>query len=311
MLNPPKKLTTCPNCQTSLENLEPFCPNCGQKNQDILLPLRVHLGDVFESIFNWDSRFFRSLKVLFVSPGKITREYNEGKRARYVPPLRMYLIASVLYFLLSSVTTKQELVTVNNSLSDILENPTDTIPLNLGFVSLELTAKEILDIKGYNDGQIDSLLQSKGEEPNFLKRVSVRQSVRVLTGEISGFHSQFTSSMSVAMFFLMPIFAIFLMWFFKKNRKFYVEHLVFSIHFHTLVFLLLAVGTALELTPFSTITDSLIYLGILVYGIFYLKRFYERSWLQTIGRSIVLLIVYLIVLLIVIIAATLITLISY
>ena len=236
MKNPPKKLTFCPNCETSLEHLESFCPNCGQKNQDILLPLKAHLKDLFESIFNWDSRLIRSIKALFFNPGKMTVEFNEGKRRRYMPPLRLYLIASILFFLLFNLTSEREIEKVGSSIEESIADVSDTIDITLGTVSFESTGQEVLNMKHLNDNQLDSVLISKGIEPTFINRLSIRQSIKTLTGGMTELYRQFMQNASIGMFFLMPVFAGLLMIFYRKPKRFYVEHLILSVHLHSLVF---------------------------------------------------------------------------
>jgi hypothetical protein len=99
--------TTCFNCGTAL--LGPFCPNCGQKS----VPLNPRLSDVlhefFHELLHLDGRLFRSLRQLLLAPGFLTREQFDGRRARWVPPVRMYLVFSVLYFALSSLAPSSSL----------------------------------------------------------------------------------------------------------------------------------------------------------------------------------------------------------
>ena len=292
MKNPPKKLTVCPNCQTELENLEPFCPTCGQKNQDILLPLKAHLADLFESIFNWDSRFFRTLKVMFFNPGKLTVDFNEGKRKSYVPPLRMYLVSSILFFLLFNMASENAVRDVDNSLEDTIGAITDTVDINLGTTGMLLTGPEVLEVKKMNDTQLDSLLISKGAKPGLFNRISVRQTLRVMTGGMSEYYAQFMQAASVGMFVLMPVFAGLLMLFFRKPKRFYVEHLVLSVHLHTLAFLLFSVNILTQQIGFLSFLDYVFpYLAVILI-ILYLKKFYRKSWLKTIGLSLLLAISY-------------------
>lgn len=56
--------------------------------------MREALGDIFA----FDTRFWRTLRPLVTRPGALTVEYLEGRRQPYVPPLRAYVFASVLFF---------------------------------------------------------------------------------------------------------------------------------------------------------------------------------------------------------------------
>ncbi len=298
MYKPLKKLTECPNCQTPLEQLENYCPSCGQKNEDILLPVKAHLADAFESVFNWDARFWVTLKVMFTQPGKLTAEFNEGKRKRYVPPLRLYLIASVLFFLLLSMGSKKDLEQADKALESMATNTSDTMELSMVSFKLKLTGKEIFDLNKLNDEQLDSFLLVQGIEPGIMNRLSLKQSMKVMTGNISGLYYQFTQAASIGMFVLMPAFAAILMLFFRKPKRFYVEHLICSIHLHTLAFLLFSLHFLLMLFFPLEIFNWLIYIIIGVYVFLYLKNIYEKRDLPMIGYYFLISIFYLILLLI-------------
>ena len=105
----------CLNCGTSVS--KNYCPECGQKVQSTSLPIRLFLEDAVESLFNIDNRWLKTLRDLFVHPGKVTREYIEGKRAKYLPPLRLYLSVSLVYFLLIQLTesTQVFLISISDS----------------------------------------------------------------------------------------------------------------------------------------------------------------------------------------------------
>lgn len=88
---------TCLNCGTALTDR--FCPRCGQKAQPTRLPLRELLGEASSTFLNLDGLLWRTLLSLFLHPGQATLDYNAGRRVRYLPPLRIYLSISVIYFL--------------------------------------------------------------------------------------------------------------------------------------------------------------------------------------------------------------------
>lgn len=90
---------TCPNCAAAMRNDDHFCSQCGQEaigDESVRGFLLQFLGDYF----TFDSKIARSLLPLLVRPGFLTAEYLEGRRARYIPPLRMFIFLSVFFFLL-------------------------------------------------------------------------------------------------------------------------------------------------------------------------------------------------------------------
>jgi Protein of unknown function (DUF3667) len=91
-------VTQCRNCQTQLE--EVFCPNCGQKDVDLERPLVDLVGEVLRETLDIDGRAWRTLRTLVRHPGVLTSEYLAGRRRWYTPPLRLYLVISVTFFVL-------------------------------------------------------------------------------------------------------------------------------------------------------------------------------------------------------------------
>lgn len=93
---------TCLNCELPLDKNDRFCPNCGQANTTKKLSFSDFFAEFFSGVFSYDSRFQRTLRVLLFQPGKISKEYINGKRMRYANPFRFYLSASIIFFLLFS-----------------------------------------------------------------------------------------------------------------------------------------------------------------------------------------------------------------
>jgi Protein of unknown function (DUF3667) len=90
----------CQNCGAGLTGN--YCYNCGQKRTGLHdRSIKALLGHFFEEIFVWDSRFFRSIKYLFIKPGFLTHEYISGRFQSYISPLKMFLFTSfVLFFIM-------------------------------------------------------------------------------------------------------------------------------------------------------------------------------------------------------------------
>lgn len=86
---------SCLNCHQELREGEKFCSHCGQKKQKTILPIKDLLGDSLANVFNFDSRFFRTLAKLAV-PGALTREWQDGRRVRYYSPFRIQLVSLII-----------------------------------------------------------------------------------------------------------------------------------------------------------------------------------------------------------------------
>src|SRR5712671_2300118 len=88
--------THCEDCGASLSGR--FCWQCGQAAIDYRRSFRHVIVDVLDSFLNWDSKFFATIGLLIVKPWRLTNEFLAGKRVRYLHPLRLYLLASILFF---------------------------------------------------------------------------------------------------------------------------------------------------------------------------------------------------------------------
>ncbi len=108
----------CLNCAQPLMGNENFCSYCGQKNTTKKLSFGVFLNNLFEGLFSYDSRFWRTFIPLLLKPGKVSKEFVEGKRAKFVNPFQMYLNVSIVFFLLLGITNKMD--SDNNSNNNIL-----------------------------------------------------------------------------------------------------------------------------------------------------------------------------------------------
>ena len=96
---PVKPLTHCENCGAPLTG--EFCAQCGQHAIDYRRSIFRVLLDAADSFLNWDTKFLHTVNQLLIHPWQLTNDFNAGRRARYVHPLRLYLIASIVFFLLA------------------------------------------------------------------------------------------------------------------------------------------------------------------------------------------------------------------
>ncbi len=92
------------NCTTQLQSK--YCHVCGQRQQRRVASVLSLFGEFISETVDWDSRLWRTLWPLFFKPGHLTKAYMEGKRERFIPPFRLYLISSVVFFLVISFAPK-------------------------------------------------------------------------------------------------------------------------------------------------------------------------------------------------------------
>lgn len=146
---------TCLNCQLPLEKSDHFCPNCGQKNTTKKLSFGDFFIQFFSGMFNYDSRFQRTLRVLLFNPGRISKDYINGKRMRYANPFQFYLSASIIFFLIAGISDRFEGVNLQEK-DDNFQNEVAKIQQD---TTLQSELNKIPALK-QNNIQLDSLLKN-------------------------------------------------------------------------------------------------------------------------------------------------------
>lgn len=93
----------CTNCETEL--IGPVCHVCGQVNDVYHRPVLGLFKELLEGLFALDGRVSRTLPSLIYRPGRVTRQFLQGRRACFIPPFRLYIFTSLIFFLLVSPNT--------------------------------------------------------------------------------------------------------------------------------------------------------------------------------------------------------------
>ncbi|MFC6859099.1 DUF3667 domain-containing protein [Zunongwangia atlantica] len=155
----------CLNCGRSLEEEHKFCPNCGQLNSTKKLALGDFFSEFFSGLFAYDSRFIRTMRVLLFKPGKISKDYIQGKRMRYVNPYRFFLTTAIIFFLIYGYDTSFEGLNLGKEPEE-LANEIEKINEN-NHVDIE--------VEGIPFKELDSLVKFKSSEKKSYKDYLVTQ----------------------------------------------------------------------------------------------------------------------------------------
>jgi len=285
------RLPYCLNCQEALPNLDNFCPNCGQKNHATKLTIKSFLEELTQSIFSFDTRIWLTLKMAFLKVGQLALEFNQGKRRKYVRPIQFYLFCSLIYFLLASLAIRSSQLdgkTVNEYLSK-----QDTLHASVLNTDITLSSTELRKIPSFSFQQLDSLLVAKNIKSDFfIYNFFLGQSLKIMEAGPRNILQQLFSIISVSMFLLVPIFAWLLYLYFSRHYSFYVEHLVFSIYLHGIIFLILSTKLLTNVIGFMGWSNYVFYIAIFLYGLIGMKQFYKHSWFKTIFYALIILLVY-------------------
>src|SRR5437588_5913155 len=256
---PAKNLRTSDHCLNCGEPVPMnFCPQCGQENVQMIVPVRHLFGDVIDELFKLDSRLFRTLKYLVARPGFLTREYIAGRRARYVAPFRFYFIVSAVWFLLSSLTGLQgELQKELDKGTAVKITKTSTIP-RTGIK--KPTAKPPVT-----------------EEAAMRMIGKLEKSAKYVGRWILGNESWLALFMS-------PAIALILSLLYFRSHRMYIEHLVFAVHFSTFVFVLWFLMFVPSLRRWQY-GDMVFIGGALVYLFIAMRAVYAQGPIKTLVKE--------------------------
>jgi hypothetical protein len=271
----------CKNCNAML--LGRFCANCSQA-ADVHVPTtRELLHELLEGITHSDSRLWRTLTTLWFKPGKLTQEFVAGRRVAYLPPFRLYLVLSILFFLLASFAhTNLQVITFDEALKP-------------GGRSADAAAPAANRMTSCEDANFITFAQ----HPSWNTRIRhacegiVRDNGESLLHVVIG-------TLPKAMFIFLPLIAFLNMLLYWRPRYRYAEQLLFFVHLHAFYFsiaiLLLLVSEAADSWPklvgVAGFLSTILGWTLPVYSLLALRRVFRRSWPGTAFKAVVLFFVY-------------------
>lgn len=347
----------CLNCGEEVTHR--FCSYCGQENVVIKETFGELVADFFADVTHYDSKFFSTIKDLLFKPGFLSRQYFEGRRTKYLNPLRMYFFISFIFFFvlflkktdapvsaegynneyLSSFkqhladslrnsikhnggadTTKTNIINklaADLNTAGIKKDTTENIAFGVGDKGVNVTLIENKYNTVHEYDSVQAGLPLNKRDKGFVRWI-VRRNVELKSKY--GSRSQvmvaesFEHSIPKLMFFLLPLFAWFIYLFYSHKKFYYAQHAIFSVHFHSFVFLLLLIVNLLSWLPFlekvNVILLSVAYIVAFIYLISALKHAYEQPvWLSAL-KAIAISILYVIALIIGIVCLVFISFIS-
>ena len=266
----PLPVVACPNCGSG--QVEDYCAACGQRASDLRTPVSEFLREALDDVFSFDSRIWRTLIALFRRPGSLTADYWQGRRARFVTPLRLYLIVSFVTFLLLVAVAPNAILdaTGTNPWAPLRIGsgpaPFD-LPIPAGPVSITVTE--------------DDDPASAEDDSGWLMEHVIGPGLAAPERAQRLFHQR----LQWAVVALVPLFALWLRLLYRRRERFFVPHLVFALHFHTLAFVLLVAGVAGTLILGTQIPSLIAYLAVLTLLFLSLRRVYGEGVLKTLVKQ--------------------------
>lgn len=306
----------CLNCGQPLSIGDCFCSNCAQKNDIRPLQLSQLLSEFFLSFFSFDSRFLKTIIPLISKPGKVTKEYSQGKRMSFMNPFRFYINISIFFFLVQGVFGFFDLIKeeTNNSLSPkinksstfdsvsikkvdsiLVENKniqTDSIRKDLNF-NLPGNYKFFRKIENsykfyikHKELSTEDALDSLNYLPTFSNKFIYKKSadvVKLLEDENyqKKIANDINSKISIALFLMLPFYALFFKLIYIRRKYSYMEHLIFIFHTQSVFFMYLIFFFLLNRIFKTDVGNLFLFLVFGVYLYKAMKYFYNQNRLKT------------------------------
>jgi hypothetical protein len=264
----------CTNCGQPLMPETHFCPQCGQKNHDLNIPLRGLFEEMAEGILHFDSKSLQTIKALMFKPGFLTAEYITGRRVRYVTPVRLYVFISFLFFFLLALPAG--------------DRPSgESVKKESSKLAITFFEISSLEVANMTPAQLDSVMQKRSISTTAANRYIMRQLALVGSSGQKEITHLLVKGISYMMFALMPVFALTVYWLNRKKAQHYIGTLVFSVHYHCLAFLLLVILVFFTMIGIGIILWLVPFIVLPVYLFLALRHVYHDTRLVAIIKTIV------------------------
>ena len=267
---------TCLNCGHQVE--ERFCTQCGQENLELQDSVWKLGGHFLQDMFNYDNRIWHTLKYLLLKPGRVAREYMDGKRKQNLEPIRFYIFASSVFFLLLFFDFGSSSLNITNAPEnnyskrlfylkqekEYLKGTADTAIVNQLSQSLIEkmnqpaasgvdTSNEGVEINLFDEPSIDTMVAEGWLSAILLERFAARQAELEKEHEgddeaaFSAIMQELFHALPQLFFLSLPFFAFFLkILYFRRPKNYYVEHFIFTIYHYAYTFIIMILFMAAQ-----------------------------------------------------------------
>jgi hypothetical protein len=286
----------CANCDAPLSG--PYCSACGQRHHHRPVHHFGHfVSEALEDVTHADSRLWRTLGALLFRPGLLTVKFLEGRRVHYLPPVRLYLVVSVIFFIIAGIASRLSPVVHVIARHDGKSSAYLTVPAPRprGPAALARTPGRIagglargLATGGSTPAARQRLCAMTGSAVakygGWLSRLSRRATRSCLVAHAAGglarLNEAVQHNLERAMFLFLPLLALVMKPLYLKPPRHYVEHLLFFLHNHAFLFVVLAAATVLKMITSSAVVLDPIDTALTIYVPVYFYRAMRRVYGQ-------------------------------
>src|SRR4051812_6700951 len=199
----------CLNCESPLQGQ--FCSQCGQRAVPPHPTVRELAGDPLAEFTGWDGKFAETIRALMLRPGLLTLKWLEGRRVQYIAPLRLYLTASVVYFVVAAAAP-------NLTGTDNIRITNSPVAVGTGQPSAPTEVAEAagraLSTKKALSPEEQAKLEAKVEKAPWFMRPMFRRTI----SDPAGFRESIRNQFPHLLFALVPVFALIMALFYRGRH---------------------------------------------------------------------------------------------
>jgi hypothetical protein len=238
-----------------------YCGACGQRLEPPLHTLWHFMSVAAEDLTHADSRIWRTLAALLFRPGSLTAEFIRGRRARYLPPVRLYLVLSVVFFLwLDAAHTSPQVLTISTSdvhRTDLSEavRKLDRAPAQAPATGAAKAPEKVYspfsparpgETAEQRTGRLCRNMSYDGPWQERVRPLLSRACPRIVADNGRALGEAYLHNVPRAMFLFLPLLAAAMRLMYWRPPHYYVEHLLLLVHNHAFVFLIVLLGWPLS-----------------------------------------------------------------
>lgn len=258
---------TCRNCESAMHG--PYCGQCGQRAVHENPTAHELLHDATHEFLHLDGKIFTTLRLLLTRPGFLTVEYLQGRRARYITPIRLYLTCSVLYFLVAAAAHPVE--------KAIAENRGESFQFTEA-------PKSVREAQKVSQDSVARVLEEQGRQRGGVAQVIFGQAARVQRDRL-GFARAMRDTVPKIFFVFVPVFAWIVSLVYRR-RTHYPAHLYFALHAFSFGFAASTIAEVVGLLPRMSFVAGWAFLAVCAwYGVQALRAVYGGPPGATVGRA--------------------------
>ncbi len=266
----------CANCDAELTGR--FCAVCGQREEPRVPSIRSVTSEFTNEVFVVESKLWRSFCLLLLKPGELTSAYLSGRRQKYMSPLRLYLLFSILAFAYLGSLNGQDGLLIDLKTSPEVELIGDAESITPG------TGSEVDQAFTFNSGLFSDEVDAQIQQ-NIRKAIaSIRSDIEA--GNKQAVVSKFMQPLPKALFLFLPFVALLFKILYLGSGRYYVEHLVYVLHNHAFLFAVIIFTTMVsQVTRHWPSLELSVALGLTLIFVLYAYRYLRDFLLEKFSKS--------------------------